>query len=288
MIPNNSHYPVAAAPQMVLPNDNSQVSFLIPVDSSASAYNSLTYALKLARACNARIHLVHVTDLNELVESSNPFVVNRMLSAMERKARNCVTALRELIEDSGIEVLSHEAMIGNIDVMLQKKIKCLAPDLVIVGRENFRKSTIVKLIRTSLSPTLVVPAATEPRLPENIAWYPDQSASPGRLLNSLNRITSMAFGEFAQNLITERNGRTTDTQINVDGPRIHHLPVTGDMNMQTIATYLQANSIDLLCTVHVYSSLLHRIIKWSRSSNFIYNLNMPVMIIQPDRGRLRA
>src|SRR5690606_3776190 len=130
MIPNNRHNPVTTTPSRVLRNDTRQVSFLIPVDATASAYNSLTYALKLARACNARIHLAHVTDLNEMVESSNPFVIGRMLSVMERKARNCITALRELIEDSGIEVLSHDTMIGNIDVMLRRKIKSLTPDLV--------------------------------------------------------------------------------------------------------------------------------------------------------------
>ncbi len=288
MIPNSSYDPVAAAPRMKLGDGTRQVSFLIPVDFSASAYNSLTYALKLARACNASIHLVHVTDLGELVESSNPFVINRMLGAMERKAKNCVTALRELIEDSGIEVSSHDAMIGNIDVMLHKKIELLAPDLVIVGRENFRKSTISRLIRHALSPTLIVPATIEPRIPANIGLCSGQSASPRRLLNSLKRITSSATAELTPDPAPERTRRIEDMQISIDGPRIHHHPATAGMNTGTIAAFVEANSIDLLCTMPVYASALHRVMKWSRSADLVYRLDLPVMIMRPDPGPFRT
>ena len=261
MISNNRHDPVTTTPPMALRNDTRHVSFLIPVDATASAYNSLTYALKLARACSARIHLVHVTDLNELVESSNPLVVNRMLGAMERKARNCVAALRELIEDSGIEVLSHDAMIGNMDAMLQKKIQWLAPDLVIVGRENFRKSTISRLIKTSSCPTLVVPSTTEARLPKNIGLCPGQTVFPYSIL---------------------------DSPISAEGPQIHHYPIPAPMNTRTITAFVEANSIDLLATVPVYASLLHRIMKWSRSADLFCKFDMPVMILRPDTGHLYA
>jgi len=286
MIPKNRHNPVMATPRMRVHDGARQISFLIPVDFSASAYNSLTYALKLARACSARIHLVHITDVNELVESSNPFVINSMLTVMERKAKNCVTALRELIEDSGIEVLSHDAMIGNIDVLLQKKIKYLSPDLVIVGRENFRKSSITRLIRASLSPTLVVPSTTEPRLPESIALCPGRSASPRTLLSSLKRITSAAT-ELTP-CLTSVNRGMEDMRISVDNPRIHHYPKAEAMNTQALSSFAKAHSIDLLCTVPVYASRLHRAMKLSRSCDLIFKLNMPVMIMQPDQGPFRT
>lgn len=283
MIPNSSYDPVAAAPRMKLGDGTRQVSFLIPVDFSASAYNSLTYALKLARNCSARIHLVHITDLSELVESSNPFVLNSMLTVMERKARNCVTALRELIEDSGLEVLSHDAMIGNIDVMLQKKIKCLSPDLVIVGRENFNKASITRLIRASLSPTLVVPSTTEARVPERIALCTGRSTSRQRLLNSLKRITRAAT-ESTPCLTAASNREMEDPELSADSPRIHHYPATRAMNTQTLSAFANAHSIDLLCTVPVYPSPLHRALRLSRSCDLIFKLNMPVMIMRPDPG----
>lgn len=284
MIPNKCEGPVMATPRMAQFHDARRVNFLIPVDSTAGAYNSLAYALKLARACNARIHLVHLTDLNELSESSNPFVISRMLSTIERKARNCVTALRELIEDSGIEVLSHNAMIGNIDALLFKQIECVTPDLVIIGRDNFRKATITRMLRTSSSPTLVVPASAEPDLPENIALYTGQARLPERSFNPLLRIVRSTTCEFS--IIDVAAGKDRKSPINdlhskSGDLRIHHRLLSDGRSTESIRSFVDMSGIDLLCTSYGYASPLHRILGQSYTTTLVYSLNMPIMVMRP-------
>lgn len=255
MIRNSRHNPATITPPRALRNDTGQVSFLIPVDATASAYNSLTYALKLARACSARIHLVYVTDLHEIVESSNPFVVNRMLGVMERKARNCVVALRELIEDSGIDVLSHDALIGNTDVLLSKQIDRLSPDLVIIGRENFSRTTVTRILRTSPAPVLVVPDGADRGLPENIALYRSQATLPDESSNVFWRIVGALTSE-----------------VNIIG---------SVLSTESIRTLVSHSRINLLCTTPVYASHFHRLLGKSSITTLVYNLNLPIMVMRP-------
>lgn len=287
MIPNKCENPVIAAPRRERPDDTKRASFLIPVDSSANAYNSLTYALKLARACNARIHLVHLTDLNELPESSNPFVIHRMLGPLERSARNCVTALKELIEDTGIEVLSHDSVIGNIDALVLKQIECLAPDLVIVGRDTFCRTTITRMLRTSPSSVLVVPANAEPGPPENIALYTKKAKLPDSSLAPLLRIVRSTTCEFSILGVSTKQGRESainGLQSKSNDLRIHHHPLKDGKHTESIRTFADMRGIDLLCTTHEYASPLHRLLGRSYTTALVYGLSMPVMVMRPAPG----
>jgi len=284
MIPNKCENPVVGAPRRERHDDTKRASFLIPVDSSANAYNSLTYALKLARACNARIHLVHVADLYELPESGNPFAIHRMLGSIERKAKNCVTALKELIEDSGIEVLSHNAVIGNIDALLSRQIECLAPDLVIVGRDTFRKTSTTRMLRTSPSPVLVVPGSAEPVLPENIALYTDHTKFSENSLTQLLRIVRSTTGEFSILSLAKNRDRASI----ISGPQskssdfqTHHHLLKDGRNSESIQTFAELNGVDLLCTTFGYPSPLHRLLGRSYTTTLVYSLKIPVMVMRP-------
>lgn len=258
MMPNNRYNPATITPPKTLRKGTSQISFLIPVDATASAYNCLTYGLKLARACSARIHLVYVTDLREIVESSNPCVVNRVLELMERRARNCVVALRELIEDSGIDVLSHDALIGNTEVVLSKQIDRLSPDLVILGRENFARATVTRILRTSPVPVLVVPDGVDRDLPENIAMLSSQSTLPGK--------SSNAFWQIVGALTSE---------VNVIG---------NGLNTESICAFVALSRINLLCTTPVYASHFHRLLGKCALTTLVYKLNLPIMVMRPAPG----
>src|SRR5687767_5653083 len=82
--------------------EETRPGILVPVNSSASAFNSIEYALKIAKTLNTTIHLLYITDLDDLPESSNTVVINRMLDRFERKAAICMESLKEMIEESGI------------------------------------------------------------------------------------------------------------------------------------------------------------------------------------------
>ena len=93
--------------------DEMRSGILVPVNSSANAFNSLEYALKLAKILNNTIHLFYVIDVNVDEFSESTIVAHGILERTYRKAEACVESLKEMIEEKGVKVLTAESKIGN-------------------------------------------------------------------------------------------------------------------------------------------------------------------------------
>src|SRR5690606_33436884 len=76
--------------------DTRQVRIFVPVDFSKASFDSLEYALNLAKTCQGCIDLFHITDAGELYESDNAIVINRLLDRLETKANAQNESLKEM------------------------------------------------------------------------------------------------------------------------------------------------------------------------------------------------
>ena len=261
----------------------SPLRILVPVDATASAFHSLEFALNLARTCDACIQLLYLTDIDNLPESSNPVVVNRMLDRLERKAYNCVESLTEMIEETGVSVHSAESITGNVWGMLERKIELLRPGLVIIGKESFSKRLVHNLIAHATCPVLVIPASAPSRLPSSFALSFEKRPSPFTLgvLPQILKHTAVKLSMLTTEKYhgalkkVEHYLASKDYSINLDYTQ-------EPLSSHTVERFLEAKSADLLCVTRKNRSFIARIFHSCKVSDMVARLTIPVLVLKEE------
>lgn len=250
------------------------LTFLVPVDFSANAYDTVTYALRLAQASDAHLHLVHVADLTDVPVSDNPFVMASRVCRMERHSRNCLTALMEIIQETGVQARSHGVLIGNVDALLQRHVESLTPDLVFIGRSCYEKRTIDRLLRVASCPVITVPPGTALTPPVHVGWdlsgmepLPDVSEQMRRI--GAGRLTLLnpprKKGRIPLKVCVPF--RFPEVQIAFDTQ-------TGSKHRQSLQAFVTRSGIDLLCITTMNGLFSRR-----RLPAALHRIDVPVMIV---------
>jgi len=257
---------------------------LVPVNSSANAFNSLEYALKLAKILHNTIHLFYVidVDIDELSEST--VVAHRVLERAFRKSENCVESLKEMIEESGTKVVTAQSRVGNIGLLIAEQVERLKPGMIVIGRDCFSKNTISNLIDRSPCPIITIPGSASPRLPSSIILANKQNTISEKTLDPLIKIIQKTTKEltilsFAK--CKKRNDQNVTfpfdhTHGNV---QLNYRQIEDPLPTNSVDDFVRANVVDLLCTIQQKRTLFNRIFQRSFPAEMVFRLKIPVMVM---------
>jgi nucleotide-binding universal stress UspA family protein len=266
-----------------LERDEIRSGILVPVNSSTNAFNALEYALNLARILNSTIHLFYVIDVDIDEVSDSPIVTHRILDRKYREAQTCVESLKEMIEESGVKVVTAESKIGNIGSLIQTQATSLRPGMIVIGRDCFTRSTINTQITYSTCPLIVVPESASPQLPCSIILTNEQDILSDKSLHPLIRIvqnttqelTILGFGKFKKKPVEKIGINNGATNVMVNYRQIEHSP-----SAFTVHDFVRTNNVGLVCTIHQKQSLFKRFFRSDFSSEIVFSLEIPVMIMR--------
>jgi nucleotide-binding universal stress UspA family protein len=264
--------------------DEIRSGILVPVNSSANAFNSLEYALKLAKTLQNTIHLFYVIDVNLDELSESTIVAHHVLERAYKKAENCVESLREMIEESGVKVTTAEFRIGSVGTLIQKRVEDLRPGMIVIGRDCFSRKTINKLIRNASCPLIAIPECITPKLPSSVILTNEHSSFSERtieplikIINSTTRaLTILSFVKLNQSKIQKISVphiSTTNVMVNVE--QIEHLPSTNRVD-----DFVRAGAVDLVCTTYQGPSFFQRFFSSNFPTEIVFGLSVPTMVLR--------
>jgi len=159
---------------------------LVPTDFSENAEHALSYAVELAKACSAKLHLLHTPVvptylLMDLSYSPGPEAVTRILN----EAQDALDEQAKVVASAGVE---HLAAIreGTVHEVIRDYAKEHEMDLVVVGthgRTGVSKlmygSVTERVLKTVHTPIIVIPPEGG-KMPSSIVMAYDFSAPAKR------------------------------------------------------------------------------------------------------------
>jgi hypothetical protein len=265
--------------------EGARPGILVPVNRSASAFNALAYALNLARALHSSIHLIHVTDARELPDSGNPLVIGRMLDRMETKASNCVVSLKEMIEESGVQVGRAESMVGNIERLIANKVEELMPEFLVLGKGSLPDTVVRSIVRQSGLPVIIVPDSAPTQLPESMML--SALGSPFSRSN-MNIVSKLALGITpcltAVSYRGDNMGKDAHASIGRYlhrgvGARIEDLQIVKTRNHREVADFIRVHAFDLVCFVRNQRPLWKRLFTTDSLYDLPFRLDVATMVL---------
>lgn len=263
--------------------DEMRTGILVPVNSSSNAFNSLEYALRLAKLLNNTIHLFYVIDVNVDEFSESTIAAHRLLGRAYRKANTCVESLKEMIEESGVKVLTAESRIGNIGSLINNHVENIRPGMIVIGRDCFTSNTINSLIDQSTCPIITIPGSASPQLPSSIILTNEQNTFPKSSLKPLLNIIQSTTHELTiLSFLKLKRAEIEKAAVPHSGPNnvlLNYQQIEDSPSVNSVDDFVRANAVDLVCTIHHKQSLFKRLLRRSFSAQLVFSLDRPVMIM---------
>jgi hypothetical protein len=265
--------------------DDARSGILVPVNTSAGAFNALAYALNLARALHSSIHLFHVTDARDLPDSGNPLVIGRMLDRMETKASNCVVSLKEMIEESGVQVGRAESMVGNVERLVANKVEELMPEVLVLGQSSLPGPLIKSIVRQSGLPVIIVPDGAPAQLPESTML--SALGSPFSR-SSMNIVNKLVLGTTTSvTAVSYRGNRKSKDACDLIGrylprgmrARIDEVQISDTRNTREVADFIRAHDFDLVCLARNQRPFWKRLFSTDTLYELAFRLEVSVMVL---------
>jgi nucleotide-binding universal stress UspA family protein len=135
-------------------------TILCPVDFSEASDRAMRYALYLAGALNARVHLFHVYEMSEYIVPENPVVRPELLPAQVQAARDQFATFVKEHDTGDVPVTSSMKEGVARKLILEAAHEHLA-DLIVMGSHG--RSGVARLMLGSVAER-IVRAATVPVL----------------------------------------------------------------------------------------------------------------------------
>ena len=265
--------------------DQARPGILVPVNSSSSAFNALAYTLNVARALQSSIHIFHISDARELPDSGNPLVIGRMLDRMETKAANCVASLKEMIEESGVQVGRAESMVGNIERLLTNKVAELMPELIVLGKGSLPDSVIKIIVRRSGIPIVIVPDSAPTTLPESMMLSALGSPFCQSNMNIINKFVH-CFSPSVTTVSYPHDPARKDAHTSIKHHlnrglrgRIEEMQVAKTVNRQELADFIRVHKFDLVCIARNQRPFWKRLFTTDGLRELPFQLDVPTMVL---------
>jgi nucleotide-binding universal stress UspA family protein len=261
----------------------SSSKILVPVDSSQGSYNALAYALNLARSWNAGIHLIYIININDIPDSESPFMIASMVDRLDAKASVCLESLTEIIEETGIAVVSAECEIGHVGQLLRRKIDVVAPDLVVAGQTMLHRKTLPSLATQIPCPVLLIPEATPSELPKSVVLSCDEAFDHGyeAMVSFIKRKFLKSDADSVLN--EERNNHNYASGTKAYEP-IYFYALKKAETAQSIEECLRAHKSDLFCLVLKDHSFFSRLFYRHAPISLVQSLSVPVLITKTSQS----
>ncbi len=251
-------YNVQATPTRVNENKDRLLEILVPVYSSGNVFGPLEYAVNFARKRRAGIHLLHITDLEPFAESDSPLIIDQIVKSLNRKAANCVESLTEIIQESGVHVLSTAAVTGQAKSVIQTHMKFKAPGMIVIGRDYLTKKELSHLISSVNCPLLIVPTSNSYQPPSSVLLIAERSISKDNALRYMSRIL--------RGNVNYDNHPINFSWLSPKDPEI----------TDTLTPY---DTKDLVCVFEQEKSFLTRLLNHSFSDNLVHH-HLPTLLIK--------
>lgn len=271
------------------PNMKDTITYFVAVDFSVCSYNALQYATLLARLSKGTIKLVHIIDIDEVVESDNPVVVSLSMDRMVTKANEKMKSLREIISNEGIQV-EEEISFGNVRIALRRCIEQTNPTVIVLGRNTDTKpgtnSLVSYITHHTKLPVLLVPRTHDPKIPTRAVLATDMKSEDGKALVPLFEIISKTTNELSilimKSTVTKSDReegkwiKALSSRHGIDA-RLLHYP---NENMELgVVDFVRSNPVDLLCTVKRNRNFFQKYFFRDASHELASQVEVPVLVI---------
>jgi len=151
---------------MAAKKENSKIqNILFPTDFSGASIHAASYALSLAKAYKAKLHVVHVVDTSD--EASGFYLPHISYEKLDKEMRSSALAMLDefcALRFKGYNNLESRLLAGVPYKEILKIIKNMEIDLVVMGTFGragvdrfFFGSTTERVMRKSSCPVFVVP-----------------------------------------------------------------------------------------------------------------------------------
>jgi nucleotide-binding universal stress UspA family protein len=255
-------------------NQGGALRMLVAIDFSPTSYTTLEYAMNLAKSQRTPIELFHIIDFDELSETDNPLVMDRMLTQIEEKARIRLESLIEMLTEQSVEVTGTDLAIGKVEHALRKKIKDQGPYLVIAGANQWG-GKIKNHIKSFSSAFLLIPENMPWKSPHTIGIY-------GRQQNLNQIVKPILYWAWHDKQIILL-GQDLDKNFNSGTDLIEGTPILLEKvsspisSLQQLQSVIKELEIDLLCVDHKKKTFWGKWLERRRFLKITSNLKIPVL-----------
>jgi nucleotide-binding universal stress UspA family protein len=265
------------------------LTYFVPIDFSQSSYNALHYAILLAKLSEGSVRLFHVVDPEEIPESDNQVVVSFALDRLERKAKDKLRSLREMISIEGLEG-EDSVVTGRVKFELLKHIKGAKPSVIVMGKEVDGQpdthSVVSFITRNTEVPVLVVPSSHNPKIPNRAVLAtdtrPDKISGFAECINIIKMISQeISVLNVGRNVSPQgRDAIHWLEEINSTyGISASFITNNNSKDGNEIANFIRNNKVDLLCTIKRNQNFLDRLFRRRISNPFVVYGEVPVLFL---------
>jgi nucleotide-binding universal stress UspA family protein len=266
---------------------------LVPVDFSPASHNAARYAASMAEVLRADLYLLHAyTEPAPSVDGSTVAINLQQEAIEELKSR--LEQEKEFISTNFSVHVQSQLLAGFKSDIIQETAESWNADLIIMGRKITKDkllfgSTILKTIRKTSIPMLIIPQGTDYTPPkrivvpvdfenmvysENVAvlfWLAKQYDAAVTVLHVEKPQPDMKVAEVAGKL---QVGRVM-SQLNYTYERVENANIE-----QGILTYVSNHPTDLLAMIAHHHGILERLFGSIHTRSVVMDVKLPFLILK--------
>ncbi|MGZ8543644.1 MAG: universal stress protein [Flavisolibacter sp.] len=268
---------------------------LVPTDFSAPARNATAYASALASALNAQIKLLNAH--MEPVPGGEGYLNSPGISPVLQKELESLIYKEVTSLEAKYEIdVSGDAVIGFTGDSIAQAAEEIGADLIVMGREAKKRNmifgnTILKTIRKTTTPVLVIPESVNYTAPKRITLAVDFK----EMIYTKNILP-------LQSLVKNFNAALTVLHIEQVGKeeKMDAAEISGKLHLgivlsavsyyyehaenenieQGILNFLQRHPADMLVMISHHHNFLERLFGSSHTTDLIFDTNLPLLLLK--------
>lgn len=265
---------------------------LVPTDFSAPARNATAYAASLASAFHAKMTMLNAHLEPVPVAEGYPVTVATGF-ALQEEAENRIRKEIAGIKDKYPVDASGDAVIGNAGDHIAQTAAKVAADLIVMGREAEKRtifgSTILRTIRKTAVPVLVVPDATPFRPPRQITLAVDFTEMVYAPAISLLQEMVMRFDAVLTVLHIEKAGAEINAsevsrklQLGVSLSQLtYYYERAENKDVESgILDFVERHPADMLVMIAHHHNFLDRLLTGTHTSEIVFDTRLPLLLLK--------
>lgn len=260
---------------------------LILLDSSDKALSSLEFAFGLAASHRWDMHLIQLVDLDEFPEHANSLTVSRLISTECRRCANRLESFSEIIQSSGVNAsVADTIMLTSRQFdSFRKRVQQIAPDLVVVGRQSFRKRLLDEIVLQSNCPVMVVPETCRKATSSSILLYSENRRRREHELFPLLRFAAIAQLRISMVTVLNKKGLGTRTYkshlpTSTYATPVNYYQIEGRHALSAVDTFLKRNTFGMVSVILRKHWRFWRLFYRWTYIDMAYKVNVPVVVFK--------
>ena len=253
-----------------------RLRLFVPVDFSSSSFNTLQYAMQIAKMCGGTIYLFHAMGIEDIPNSESPLSIQFELKKAETAAYAKLNSLKEIATEFGTTVSSCYVAMGDPLSSLKLRLSLCGSNLLVLSKsEKISHWTDLKL------PMLSVPAMVMPKPPARVLMIRDgepvQERSLQPLLEILNygkrQVTVIDCGPNDRKLQFNYWLQLGNTKVDFTH-KYELVRATEKEIKRVVAKYTP----DLICRAQKHKTWWEKL--WSRAASPEVDFDIPTLVLQ--------